>query len=847
MFLENSRIKSAKNIHPRSALMTQPGPGAQFRPPLRRGAGERAGVRWCSGNRGRSLLLVGALVLANIFASAQDEQSSAASASPSSRYWTAPRVQQEPPRAASASPRPAANPKPLAISNDLLEAKLSPDSTHLTLTDISSGRVFLHDGNFNATSSIAKIVSVSDPKFGSGQGIEISYPNGDSDIVMLFPKLPFALIRSSLHNDASAPTVIRTVRPFQAAVDLGKPASALKTLGTGGLLAPDKNPGSYDWLTVADPDTRNGVVFGWLTHDRGDGVLFSKTENNTVHVGGQIDYGRLRLESGKTENLETLAVGYFADARLGLESWADQIAKVYDIHLPPQPVVFCTWYSQPYGGASDEKHLAETAAFADKNLRPFGFSVMQIDDHWQAGIKGDGPKRNFTTNDPQGPYPGGMKATADNIKSHDLHPGLWFLPFAGTVGDPFFAGHEDWFVKHEDGTPYTVKWGGTCLDMTYAPAREHLRDVVDRITHQWGFQYIKIDGLWTGLAAPIEYVNTSYKDDNLGDAVFHDPNKSNLEAYRDGLKLVRQAAGKDVFILGCNGPQNMRSYGGAFGLVDGMRIGPDNKSDWKSLLRGPTFGSRHYFLNGRVWYNDPDPLYVRESVPLNHAQLICSWVTISGDLNTSSEWYPGLPPDRLDLLKRTMPSHGLPARPVDLFENELPGIWLLTDTRHPVRRDVIGLFNWNSSEKQFDYPLDKLGLDGNTTYVGFDYWKNTLVPVIKNKLQISVPGESCCVLAVRPVADHPQLISTSRHITQGIVDVMDEKWDAVSSTLSGRSKIVGGDPYELRIVLPNKNWITGKVEVSGNATATFNQDNNLVRATIQTPTSGEFNWTVTFK
>jgi hypothetical protein len=791
-----------------------------------------------------------AVILITALAQAQEEQSANSGASPSARYWTAPRVQQEPPCGETPRPTPAArnDAKALVIDNEMLSVEVKPPGNWLTISDKASRNAFITDGNFGASGGSAKILDVSEPKFGAGKGIQVSYTNGDFDVVMVFPKLPFALIRSSIRNGGATAAVTRTVRPFQGTVSLGKPASQLTTLGTGGLLAADKNPGSYDWLAIADPATRNGVVFGWLTHDRGDGVLFSKVEGNTIRVGGQIDYGRLRIEPGKSEQLETLAVGYFNDARLGLESWADQIAKVYDIHLPPQPVVFCTWYSQPYGQASDEKHLAETAAFADKNLKPFGFSVIQIDDHWQAGTKGtDGPKRNFTTHDPNGPYPRGMKATADDVKTHGISPGLWFLPFAGTVGDPLFEGHDDWFVKHENGQPYTVKWGGTCLDMTYAPAREHLRDVVSRITHQWGFQYLKIDGLWTGTGTPIEYVNSGYKDDGIGNAVFHDPNKSNLETYRDGLKLVREAAGKDVFILGCNGPQNMRSYGGAFGLVDGMRIGPDNKSDWNDLLRGPTFGSRHYFLNGRVWYNDPDPLYVRDSVPLNQAQLICSWVTISGDLNTSSEWYPGLSPERLDLLKRTMPSHGLPARPVDLFDHDLPSVWLLTDDRHPVRRDVIGLFNWSDNEKQFNDSLDKLGLNGKTDYVAFDYWKNALVPTIKDKLQVSVPGQSCCVLAVRPVANHPQLISTSRHITQGIVDVLDEKWDEATMTLSGRSKIVGGDPYELRVVLPDSNWNPGSVSASGSATATLKQDGTLVRATIQSSESGEVNWSVKFK
>jgi hypothetical protein len=794
-------------------------------------------------------LLLGIIALSASIALAQEEQSAMNTNSASARYWTAPRIQQEPPRSENtnvAQPDSTGD-KPLHVENELIEAKWYPATGRLTLTYKSSGRVITTDGGFNVDGGKARTLTVFDKNYGFGPAMEIAHAGGDTDLIMLFPKVPFALIRSGLYNNELQPVVTRMVRPFQTAIDLGKSPSALTTLGTGGLLKADENPGSYDWLAVADPETRHGVVFGWLTHDRGDGVLFSKVDGNKIRIGAQIDYGRLRTVPEKTENLETLAIGYFDDARLGLESWANQIAKIYDIHLPPQPVVFCTWYSQPYGGASDEKHLAETAAFAEKNLKPFGFSVIQIDDHWQAGIKGDGPKRNFTTNDSQGPYPSGMKAAADSVKAHGLTPGLWFLPFAGTVGDPFFAGHEDWFVTHEDGKPYTVKWGGTSLDMTYEPAREHLRDVVGRITHEWGFQYVKIDGLWTGTGTPLEYVNTGYKDDGMGDAVFHNPNKSNIEAYREGLRLVREAGGKNLFILGCNGPQNMRSYGGAFGLVDAMRIGPDNKSDWKSLLRGPTFGSRHYFLNGRVWYNDPDPLYVRESVPLNQAQLICSWVTISGELNTSSEWYPGLPPDRLDLLKRTMPSHGLPSRPVDLFENDLPGIWLLTDTRHPVRRDVIGLFNWDHSEKNFDYSLQKIGLMGKAEYVAFDYWQNALVPPFKDRLQASVPGESCRVLAVKPVANHPQLISTSRHITQGIVDVLDEKWHSSSKTLTGRSKIVGGDAYELRIVLPEGNWNATSAQASGGAQVSFTQNGSLVRATIQSPKSKEINWTVRFK
>jgi hypothetical protein len=741
--------------------------------------------------------------------------------------------------------------QPLTIENAALAVKF--DAGRFSLTTKPTQRVFVKDGQLSAPGGTAKVVPVTDKTFGPGQSIEVAYAEGHRDTITLFPDLPFALFRSSIHNRGSEATVTKSVRPFSAVVDLGRPAAELTTLGTGGLLAPDKNPGSYVWLAVAEPQSRRGVVCGWLTHDRGSGVMFSKVENEQVRVAGQIDYGRLRAAPGKTVELETLAVGGFDDARLGLEAWADAVAKVYDIKLRPQPTGYCTWYSQPHGGASDQTYLAELSAFAATNLAPFGFSVVQIDDRWQAGISSNGPKRNFTTHAPNGPYPDGMKAISDKIKSDALVPGIWFMPFAGTWYDPWFKDHQDWFVKHADGRPFETPWGGTCLDMTHPGAREYLRDEVRRLAHEWGFQYFKMDGLSTGVGVRPQYVNTGYRDDGLGESVLSNPDKSNVEAYRDGLKLVREAAGNDIFFLGCCAPQNMRSYGGAMGLVDAMRIGPDNGADWGGLQAGPTFGSRHYFLHGRVWYNDPDPVYVRPSVPLSQAQLICSWVALSGQLNLSSEWLPAMPPERLDILKRTMTGHGLRPRPVDLFESQLPRLWLLTDARQAPRRDVVGLFNWSDQEETFDCPLKRIGLAGDTEYVAFDFWQNALLAPVKERLHLTVPARSCRILAVRQRLDHPQLLSTSRHVTQGIVDVLEEQWTPQPRTLSGRSKIVVGDPCEMRIVLPVG---SGAVDVLGASVSpvdaaagvkiTSQHGPGLARVTITSPVSRAVAWTVNF-
>ncbi len=60
------------------------------------------------------------------------------------------------------------------------------------------------------------------------------------------------------------------------------------------------------------------------------------------------------------------------------------------------------------------------------------------------------------------------------------------------------------------------------------------------------------------------------------------------------------------------------------------------------------------------------------------------------------------------------------------------------------------------------------------------------------------------VLAVRPVLDHPFVLGTSQHVTQGIVDVVDENWNSETKTLSGVSRVIGGEDYELRIYDPAK-------------------------------------------
>jgi hypothetical protein len=709
----------------------------------------------------------------------------------------------------------------VSIRNQKLVVSYEDTREVFSVVERASGVVFLKDGRLAGRVDLANVERAQDAVFGSGQRIALKRSDGSVVALELYQDLPFVLVCDELRNGSESELDVTSVVPASFTLDLGKPANELRTMGTAGLEAPDKNPGSYLFLTLADPATRRGVVTGYVSNDRGCGVLFSKVQDGQVQFRAQIDYGHLRLPPGGSARLEKLAIGIFGDARLGQERYADALAKQYHIKLHPQLAGYCTWYSQPHGGAADEKSIVELAEFAAKELKPFGFSFVQIDDEWQDGGKYNGPRRGFDRVRPDGPYPHGMKPVADRFKELGLTAGIWFLPFARNHQDPEYQDRQDWFMKRPDGKPFETAWGGTSLDLTQPAVQAHLTALVKTI-HGWGYNYFKMDGLWTGSATEQIYVNDGYQDDHMGNnAPFHNPRKTNVEVLRDGLKLLRQAAGSEVFFSGCNVSQNMRSLGGCLGLVDSMRIGPDNGQGWRdyhdeilknqsgALITGPVRGTRLYFLHGRTWWNDPDPSYVRASVPLSQARLLTSWVALSGQFNLNSDWIPGLPAERLEVIKRTMPHHGATARPVDYFDTIMPGIWLVSDTRQSTRRDVLGLFNWESTNQTIAASTVKAGLDPVRNYYGFDFWGNAPVASFGGEFKFDVPAQSCRVIAVRATAGHPVLVSTSRHVTQGMVDVTGENWRGSSQTLSGASQIVGSDPYELRVAGLNeggKHW-----------------------------------------
>lgn len=708
-------------------------------------------------------------------------------------------------------------------------------SSRMTVTLSEDGKLTLSTGaQCFAQTKIApaafKKTEVTD-RLGKGVALE-----SDTLSIALYPEQPFVFFRLRLNN-GSAVTVTNRVS-YPALDILNTPLTSVLT--TGGPHPIEKNMGSYMWIAMVNAESRHGVVGGWVTTDRGSGLVL--TDKQTMQP--RVDYGRLLMQPNTSESLETFAVGYFEDARLGLEAYADALATVYKIKLPPMPTVHCTWYVDR---ASNQEKMKARTEFVAAELKKFGLNVMQIDDGWQLGKSKNGPDKVFIGHNPTGPYKDGMRPTADVITGHGMVAGIWLMPFTGTQDDPFFADKQHWFAKRPDGKPFDTPWGGTCFDLTLPEVQEYLRLQIRKNVKEWNYKYLKLDGYSTGLAVSPQYVNDVFKEDDYGQSVLQNPKMTQMEMARNSQKILREEAGPDTFILGCCVSQNARSAGQAFGMVDAMRIGPDNGSSWGGIMSGPKYGAWQYFLHKRVWYNDPDPLYVRIE-PEMSSKVICTYVTLAGFMNSSSEEYSKLKPNQLDLLKRTMPSHKALARPVDLFENTIPRLWLVSDTALGFERNVIGVFNWESKETTIEYDLKRMGLKENTVYVAFDYWSNGLLPLFKDRLVRTLPARTCEDLSVRPLAEHPQLISTSRHITQGLIDVLKEEWKG--NTLNGTSELVADDPYELRIttLVSKGGFALDGVKVDQPDVAIESKaEEGLVRIMLRSKKSVRVQWAVSFK
>ena len=472
---------------------------------------------------------------------------------------------------------------------------------------------------------------------------------------------------------------------------------------------------------------------------------------------------------------------------------------------------YCTWWAYR-GGFTQETLDAMLGLFVEKHLPDFGYEYMQFDDTYQQG-NGSCPE-NWLNWDKR-KFPGGWEYSVKAIRDAGMKPGIW-VHRVHRPSDPHVADiakeHPDWFVHKPDGSLF-INHGFYVLDTTNEEAVDNMvRKLYSGLKEQ-GWDYVKIDGTGDLLRA---YQNKEC-------AEFFENNPTTPEqSLRKWDIVARGELGRDVYVLACHTVGNARHV---IGLVDGARLSNDGFQ--------PRTLAQYNFMEGIVWRNDPDhcdvlgewlmdkdammPVFgVDAPVPARSIirPAIC---TMAGGVLMLSDKLEVYQDDlNIEGMKRSAPV--LFTAPGQLYScQHRPVPWWLQEIDRPFDHwSVLARIQWGCKREKewvFDFKgaprqevkFADLGLPPDREYLVCEFWNQEFLGKFKGSFTAPAMDENTGmdVFAIREARPHPWVISTTRHLSQGGVSLLDEAWDANTKILSVKSAVVISDPYVMTVHLPD--------------------------------------------
>ncbi|MEA2696230.1 MAG: alpha-galactosidase [Myxococcales bacterium] len=466
---------------------------------------------------------------------------------------------------------------------------------------------------------------------------------------------------------------------------------------------------SYEVAAIYDNATRNGIVFGSVTHDTWKTGIFyvgSKGKLDAMNAfGGAADPAWTRdvLPHGKVTGRSiaspTIFVGYAPDWRDLMEEYAAANLAI----RPPLawnggvPFGWNSWgtlqdkvtYQQAIGVSDFVKGNLQGAGFANE-----GVVYINLDSYWD-NLSGDQ-----------------LDAFVAHCHANGQKAGIYWTPFVDwgksatrQVEGSFYV-YSDVWLRNGSGQPIELDHA-YAIDPTHPGTKARINKFIDEFKMR-GFEYVKLDFLTHG---------------SLESSVRFDPEvETGIQAYNQGMQYVVDRIAGTMFISESIAPIFPH------GFAHARRVSCD--------VFGAALGltSTHYQMNSASYgwwinrhlyrFNDPDQMvFAGFSATDNMSRLVSAVVSgtvfLNGDDLTSATAQAlaraYLTNNRINDVARL----GTAFRPVEGNTGTDPSSALVL---HEGGATYLAVFNFGPAAVMASVDLTRAGLDAATSYDVTDLW-----------------------------------------------------------------------------------------------------------------------------
>jgi hypothetical protein len=368
-----------------------------------------------------------------------------------------------------------------------------------------------------------------------------------------------------------------------------------------------------------------------------------------------------------------------------------------------------------------------------------------------------------------------------------MRPGVWITPFLATEDSPVFREHPEWFVRYAEdwyhAGPPVKAWE---FDPTAPGALDWLINVF-RTFKNWGYWAFKND-FSGGLSS--SHGKRYYNRKQTG-----------LMRWRWAWRKIKEALGGD---RACHIQLTSGKIVGSLWIVDSGRTGDDvipgvvegdpympDQDSWKIIREDTaTRGINRWWLNKRLFICDPDNLEVAEyknyrryrdrvdfaskwALSFDEAKVRTVLVVAVGDNIMLGDRLTLLEPERIAIIKKTLPLYAESAVPLDMFEQTVPRLWWHHISRPWGSWEVLSVVNFGEASLMKEIPLRKMKVPQGQLLVAWELWSEKEHTNIEDGLlQVVVKPHSVKTLRITPIQkDQATLVGSSFHITMGAVEV----------------------------------------------------------------------------